>query len=445
MSRLAFLQNFTQFRNLATSSSLRVSVLSQEYRADDVWKKRLECKLLSNVRPDNYFQTILTQISNKDHLYAVDLDIFVNVAKEKLHLEETVHLLSKFRKSILAHTVLDSTHHAVCRLFLGSDRMKALLAILEDRIEYGIFPDLYMFNILLDSALKDDNFVLASRYAALIMIQEEFGLNKLTDLLSLLSLAKYIETKTDFSEWAKIGAHNDLGVILGSIAERSQTDEAEADKEDEANKGENDEEDEVEEEEEVEYIRIPFLKNPYFDNHFDLKNPRSICGKTLVYAGFNYENLKIRHKSRLLGEALQGNWDAMQNIIKKFNEDATEIDNVTLDLCKHYIENLHDVKGPDESEKQEIISALDQFAHKDTTTLATDIDNTLNECQRELEFEDIEQFKKAVPRWSEERNSALQKQIDRILRAKRLQEIKDKKEELRKREEILYYYDKNKV
>ena len=48
--------------------------------------------------------------------------------------------------------------HAVIRTFLEHKRTDTLLRMVDDRLNYGLFPDYYLSNLLMDSFLKEENF-----------------------------------------------------------------------------------------------------------------------------------------------------------------------------------------------------------------------------------------------------------------------------------------------
>lgn len=432
------MRNLIPLRTFTTTNFLRASVLSPSHKANDIWQTRFQCQILNGIAPDKYFQLIINKISRNTRLHAVDLDVFSNVAQPSVHLEETVHLVSKFRQSIIAHTILPSTPHAVCRLFLDSNSQNALLAMLEERAGYGIFPDLYTLNLLIDTALSESRYDFACRLCALVMIQEDFGVNPLTDRLCLLALTKYISSKTDFSDWIKLNPKKDLDIILGGIAEKSQaSDEADKDEGKEKNS-------EDEEEEEAEYVRIPFLRNEYFDDHFDLKSPREICGKSLTFLSKSFENDTRRQsvglRAKLIGQILHGKWNHVSETLNTVQKNHLRLDKKTVEICKHYVANLHDTKPPSDEEGT-FISVIDSICSEDATSFEEDVEVIIREGIDDLEKADVDWFKKSVDEWTEDRRAALEAQMNTIMRAKKIQEIKAKKEELRKTEEYLYFYD----
>jgi small subunit ribosomal protein S27 len=71
-------------------------------------------------------------------------------------LEDLVHRL---RLSENASKMLPATPHSLIRTFLATEHTDALLRVLNDRLNYGVFPDHYTANLLMDTFLKKKLFL----------------------------------------------------------------------------------------------------------------------------------------------------------------------------------------------------------------------------------------------------------------------------------------------
>lgn len=429
------------YRLLSTCGVKMVPLLSTNYGADDKWLARLETELLRKVEPNKYFSDLLNRLNNGASLFATDLDIFVNVARPGEHLEECVYLIRQLRRSSKANTVLPSTHHAICRLFIDSDRLAALVTMLEARVTYGLFPDSYAINLILDSAIDKQLYPLAARVVSTVMLQEEFGLNAITDQLAFYSLIKYIGMDKDFNDWTDTGGSIGLDEILGGIADQSSsvtqkkiddTKEEEDKKEEEQN---NDDD-----EEEYEYVRVPFLRNEYFDNHFDLKEPRQLFGKSLAALGRHIKDDICNKNAQLLGNVIFGSLEKATDVLESMNKQSIQLAADTLDRCRYYVDNLHTLDAPSEPLKNQFVAMLDkvdktQISERSLENLADDM------AARIKEMDDSQQLVKMMDEWTNERSLRIKSQMDNILKLKRIQEIKQKKKELEDKEKYLYFYD----
>lgn len=420
-------------RRFSTSLRFCKPQLSDAYKSSQLWEERLNCKLLSG--NDEIVRSINNKIIMGTPLNNLDIDIFINTAAPHLdeidQLQESVRMLNQFRKSIHAHTLLPSTPHALCRLFLYSKRLPSILNILENRADYGVFPDFFALNLLIDYALESNEHNLACRLANLVMLQEEFGINQITDYLSLFSVASYAELGNDFKDWSS----KESDPILGETSDRPMDAKSEKEKEEEANEEEEGDEDDAE------YIRVPFLRNPYFDNHFDLKNPRILCGKTLSMLGKNFSDKgdkEIGLKSKFLGNLLQGKWSEAENSLNSLVSNNIKL-GALKDLSKFYVENLHEVEAPNETQKNSLMSRLEDSSGEGHNLSA--LAESRFEDLRELENQDIDAFRKNLSSWPEQRLSVFEAEGEREKRQELIDLIKKKKEELRRREQYLYYYD----
>lgn len=421
-------------RRFSTSLRFCRPQLSDAYKSSQLWEERLNCKLLSG--DDEIIRNINNKIIMGTPLNNLDIDIFINTAAPHLdeidQLQESVKMLSQFRKSIYAHTLLPSTPHALCRLFLYSKRLSSILNVLENRVNYGVFPDFFALNMLIDCALERNEYNIASRLANLVMLQEEFGINQITDCLSLYSVASYAELRNNFENWSS----RESDPILEETSDKLVDSNYGKQKEEEAN-----EEEEEEDEDEAEYIRVPFLRNPYFDNHFDLKNPRVLCGKTLSMLGSTFSargDNEIGLKSKYLGSLLQGKWSEAENSLSSVVSNNLKLGTLK-DLSKFYVENLHEVEAPSDTQKNSLMDRLQDSSDEghNLSALAESRFKDLNE----LENQEIDAFRENLSSWSEQRLSALKAKEELEKRQELIDLIKKKKEELERREQYLYFYD----
>jgi len=420
--------------------------LSADYKAQELWDARFNCPILNDI---SRVKSINAKILTNDDLDNLELDVFINIAtprtEEIVHLQETARILKTFRRSRFAHTLLPSSHHATCRLFLYSDKLPSLLTLLEDRINYGIFPDAYAMNLIFDEFLQRDQLSSAARVAALMMFQDEFGLNSISDCFALYSTLRYVEAKTDFVDWATEDVSTDQ--IFSSTSETDASNTENKSTTDESTTGQNDDDDEDDEDEDdAEYLRIPFLRNPYFDNHFDLKNPRLICGKTLNMLVTSClestgNSTELSSHCRLLGSILQGDWKAAQSVIDRLVQSKMSADNTTKELYHHLISNLHEITAPDEKERSSLLSSLDNLTSNSGPTLSERVTGEFANFGSQ-EGNDIKWLSNSLKFWSDTRHDVI-RNIDLLESKKKLvQEIKAKKEELRQREQYLFFYDR---
>lgn len=377
-------------RQFSTSSILSKSYLSEEYKSPEIWQQRFKCPHL-NVSED-VIKAINNKILSNRELTNLEVDIFINIAtgsKDDIaQLKEANQLIQKLRASTYAHTLLPSTQHAICRLFLSAGHIQSLITILDQRVRFGIFPDFFTMNLLLNECLDKDQLANASKLASLVMIQEEFGMNPLTDAMSALSVVKYLESKTDFSDWPKSDTIEDPMFTVETIYDPLMEDQVDDTKIE--TKNSNDEGDE--EEEDVQYVRIPWLRNSYDDHHFDLNDPKLICGKTCLALGDTYMKEDEQFGNRLISIG-----KALYEGAEKVQEDAL------VGLC---------------------LAAEGKVAES-----------------KKVENDDIEDLRRKIDDWSDLRRSVQAFHDTQQEKENIIEEMKRKKKEIQLKEQYLYFYD----
>jgi small subunit ribosomal protein S27 len=150
----------------------------------------------------------------------------VNKITDTETLDEIEEVAHRLRKSPATADSLPSTSHAIIRAFLNGGKTDDLLRILNDRMNYGVFLDFHVANILMDDFIKKGNHrgkeglfpcqfidqetailnsidnLDAAKVAGLLMLEEDFG-PPTTKFLALVSCLKYVEEPTP-EQWDPI-------------------------------------------------------------------------------------------------------------------------------------------------------------------------------------------------------------------------------------------------
>lgn len=255
--------------------------LSDAYRCTEAWQSRLNTPVLQQIKLETFLHEIDRKFQQQGKVCAIDIDILVNKVENAGHLEEVADLVHRLRLTEETTNALDSTSHAVVRSYLdnGPDTINDLIRILDDRLSYGIFLDSFTTNLLLDILLKAKNYRLAAKVASFLMLQEDFS-NDISRALSLYACYKYAQAPEPFEEPIK------------PVAEVKQEDT----KPKPVAKGRKKQ---VEENR----VRVDFVRNPYFDDHFDIKNSEHLAGKSLLMIGRLIDG-PIGNSAQLLGLCL---------------------------------------------------------------------------------------------------------------------------------------------
>lgn len=261
--------------------------LSEAYKCSEAWGSRLQSPILQKIRPDLFYYDLERKFQQRGKICAVDLDIFVNTVNDNSMLNELSDLVHKIRLTSETTNTLTSTSHAVIRhhLDFSDTDLDNLVYILDDRLSYGIFLDSFTANLCLDKSIKLKNYRMAAKLATFLTLQESFE-NPINRTLSLYACYKYLEDPQSFDDLVKNEASEEE--LAAEIAAQVQTDDPKTKKAKKRDK-----------KEEIR-LRINYIRNPHFDDHFDLRNSHHLVGKTFLAIG-RYLDGPIGNSVQLLG------------------------------------------------------------------------------------------------------------------------------------------------
>jgi len=272
LKTLRLSHRFCQARHRIKCATQRRMFLSEAYRCEDAWNRRLESPLLQKIDPVTMFIELEQRYINVGKASAVDIDIFVNSIVDSSYINEMLKILYNFRQSPETTNILDSTHHAVIRYMLRHDYIQELHDVLNDRLNYGIFPDNFDSNLLMDHFIKKQDYASAAKIAILTMLQEDTA-HPITNALCVYACHKYLENP---DVWKKPEIPIDTS--------------------------------------KEEKVRVAYIRNPYFDDHFDLTDPRDLVGKTLSFLG-KYREDALGRTCQLRGLILYNKYEDVTKLI----------------------------------------------------------------------------------------------------------------------------------
>ncbi|XP_018494808.1 28S ribosomal protein S27, mitochondrial [Galendromus occidentalis] len=416
--------------NRAIWAQSRRNYLSAQYLCEKEWNEsRKGDPLLQNVNIEGSFVNLLRKIANKAETHvALDFDIFVNSIEAAKVLDELDNSLSRFRRSKHTVNVLPSSITAVVRYCLKNGFEDKLIDFLEDRHNYGIFPDTQTINIMLDHFLTRNMLRSAAKVAVHMALQEDEG-NQISKTLSLIACARYLSAGSKAAPWKK---------------EEPAPEAAEDDDDDE-----------------IQYVRVPNITNPWFDDHFDLTDPNDLLGKTLIFFGRVSEGA-VRDSAILIGMARRQKWDDFRKELRTVTEISSDTKSLCLDRISAQAEAAEEVSSEEKSDEAEatpedgqkttegaaaVGSAVPEWVKAELSKIKTN-KATLTELLEKdvpklgsVEEADIQTLRESIRSYPERRRSEKSDRDWKIERDTRFEALKKRKEELLKKEELLYAFE----
>ncbi|XP_012523784.1 uncharacterized protein LOC105829470 [Monomorium pharaonis] len=387
--------------NLGTRVQRRL-FLSEAYRCEEAWSRRLESPLLQKIDPMTMYIQLDQKYGNVGKVSAVDVDIFINSITDDTYMNEMLKILHNLRQSVETTNILDSTHHAVIRYLLQYNYIQELHEVLNDRLNYGIFPDYFDYNMLMDHFIKKEDYASAAKVASLVMLQEDTS-HPITNALCLYSCHRYLENPDD---WKK----------PEPLVEDTSKEEVK--------------------------IRVRYLRNPYFDDHFDLTDPKDLVGKTLSFQG-RHRIDAIGRTCQLRGLILYKKYDDVLNLIKKWLE-MMQDKIVYEEIFELILKDNSELQDQD-AEKFKLVEAqLSVLKEKQNLkeSFIEALENLVKVAVNKEAENDISKQCQAYLDWEHERISILETQKKAIDRERRISNIEKIKKDLEEREQLLTFFDR---
>ena len=340
---------------------------------------------------------------------ALDVDIFAQAAETEADLEQLEELLFKLRRT--PHTVhtTPSTQHAVVRAMIGKgageEHLQHLLRMLEDHTNYGLFMDKYSAVLLLDKLVEGGRKPEGARVASQLMLQ-----------VGRTFVYDHSDPNIQEEDWVAAGALGNVACWRYLLVRSDQpwaVEEVEPEEEDP---------------EDVVRIRVKegpphfgMVPNNYHDDHFDLREPEKILGKTIWYLN-RLSSDSLSKSLTFLGLALWGRLDKALEL---------ELPEVVEEVAEEILKV---------SDKDAVVKKLNG-----ATKVNLNVDGELlKKCEQLLAEEEkaiVGEQKQFYIQWNKDRLDKIEAANEKQKRKEKLDNIVYQKEELSKEEERLFFFD----
>ncbi|XP_014212922.2 28S ribosomal protein S27, mitochondrial-like [Copidosoma floridanum] len=377
--------------------------LSEAYQCREAWDKRFNSELLNQISPIDFFIELDQKFQADNPVHAVDMDIFASIIKDESHAPEIADLLHKFRMTKQTSFTLDSMHHAVVKYFLSIGKANEVVSMLNDRLNYGLFCDNFEYNLLMDHFIKQKDFASAAKVSTYMMLQESFE-HPISNSLAIYSCFKYLE---DPDTWQEVDP-------------KSQ----------------------VEEPKEEIKVRVRYLRNPYFDDHFDLWQPSDLVGKTLWWIGATLDNA-LGRSCQLRGLILYKKYEEAISLIQKWMQSGIKeiVYKDVLPLIKKDVPEIFREDATDKTKELQLLLMDLENADLQQGCLIDDIESMIKKAVADREQDDISKQIELYSVWEEKRIQILNEELEKINKLKRLEVVKEMKKDLEDKEQLLTFFE----
>lgn len=424
---------FCKFRNVHRTYGVR-QFLDADYSCQKAWEQRLSTPILQKVDVADFAMKVQEKFDKEGQVSAIDIDILANKLEQldPYQLDFIQNLFYRFRHTREAKNVLASTHHAVVDGLLKLGDEGRLLEILKQKIDYGIFLDYPKANMLLDHFIDKKQYKNAAQIACDMMLQEELA-HPITRLLA------WYACHLRWQEW--------LAEDRQSAEDHQSTEPAE-------------------DEEEETFIPVLYIREPWYDDHFDIPKEIQMVGKTLTMVTEGQDNI-VGNSHRLVGWALYEKFDQGIQLLQELVEsDKNEL--LTKEAMSSFMDCLTncETKEPEEPPekgmlrmhhlypyvtpelKTEMLQRAEELVQKLETSgkiaecdMEAHLISELKTCIDKVQQRDMSEQEAAFKDWNEQRDTLLQEQIKRQQEILKRAELTKRLEELREKEETLSYFD----
>jgi len=381
--------------------------LSDSYRCEEEWKARFDNPLLQKFKNENLYGDLLKKFQNEGKASPIDVDIFTNLVDGELQLNSLEDITNRFRRCPNTVHSLPSTGHAIIRAYLTYKDTETLMRLLDDRLNYGVFPDYYLSNLLMDTFLKQENYRDAVKVAIQMMLQEDFN-HPIASNLALYSCYSYLKNPKP-ETWDPQPK---------PIPEEPK---------------------------EVVKVRVDYIREPFFDDHFDLTDPHHLIGKTLVALSkvFAGKCDSISQSSLLLGWTLFQKYERIIETLDTILGSPAKplIHKECLTHCQEIIGKLTDLPDGFLELFNNRLSKLESEGFVNEGDFLESIKIRVEESVKLNEAADIQKQIECYKMWHQIREDEVEKKIKEIEYHRRLEILETTKKELEEKEERLNFFD----
>ncbi|XP_070543418.1 small ribosomal subunit protein mS27-like [Ptychodera flava] len=197
--------NARQLCTLRTFTVQKIrTLLSDAYYCNAAWDQRNKLTTSLGELTKKIESKFTMKEAIKHPVSSIDIDTYVNNVETKDQLDQAKEFLYRYRHSPVAFYLRDFTVHAWIRTCLKLGVVDEAFSTVQNKVHYGLFPDNYSFNLILDTYIKEGDIQKAMSVAIEMMQQEVLRAEEdLSQLLALHTCHQYLNSNDDIEDEMK--------------------------------------------------------------------------------------------------------------------------------------------------------------------------------------------------------------------------------------------------
>lgn len=193
-------------------------------------------------------------------------------------------------------------------------------------------------------------------------------------------------------------------------------------------------------------VRVDYIREPFFDDHFDLTDPRHLIGKTLIGFGKHWARQSpdaLTHTSILVGWTLFEKFDkVIQSLDSLFGSVSKPVlFREGLELCKKSLQESTNLPDTFLDEFNLRVNRLEAEGFLLDGSLIDILKQRIKDAVKKHEKDDIQHQIDLYKKWEQLREDEVERQTEAAERRKRLEILEAKKKELAEKEERLNFFE----
>jgi small subunit ribosomal protein S27 len=193
-------------------------------------------------------------------------------------------------------------------------------------------------------------------------------------------------------------------------------------------------------------VRVDYIREPFFDDHFDLTQPNHLIGKTLV--GFGKHMLRqspdsVAYTSVLLGWTLFDKHDKIIQTLDTVLQSSSKLHLLKdgLEICKKTVQESTNLPEGFLDNFNSRVNQLEIGGFVVHDNMNDTLKQRIKDAVTKYEIEDIQRQNEQYKLWEQQRKQEIERQTQAIEHRKRLAILEAKKKELQEKEEQLHFFD----